>query len=284
MRLARGRSREDFARMSLSGGGEGAKRGDLQQRHGQKGEQSRPASDKGRNAGALERRRARSPTKVAASVLQRPPSSRAWTTDKLASRRLSELGVGALLGSAHSRDLRTSNDVNAVLILPGGINPQVSKPDVGGNGGSGLSADAGSSAPRPWHEGRLTEIRTMPVLCMWPSIRLLMVANFFELDDPDPAMLDSQSGPGPGRKSAGRRGVEPAFILQHLMHVRVAGSRGDGVEEELEQKAGEGPLSCDSDVPFTHDDMTPSNQQMKFDRGHALQQGVLLATCLLPAQ
>ena len=52
---------------------------------------------------------------------------------------------------------------------------------------------------------------------------------------------------GPGRKSAGRRGVVPAFILQDLMHGRFAGSRGDGVEGELEQRAGEGPLSCDSD-------------------------------------
>ena len=52
---------------------------------------------------------------------------------------------------------------------------------------------------------------------------------------------------GPGWKSAGRRGVEPAFILQDLMHSRFAGSRGDGVEGELEQRAGEGPLSCDSD-------------------------------------
>ena len=52
---------------------------------------------------------------------------------------------------------------------------------------------------------------------------------------------------GPGRKSAGRKGVEPAFILQDLMHGRFAGSRGDGVEGELEQRAGEGPLSCDSD-------------------------------------
>ena len=35
---------------------------------------------------------------------------------------------------------------------------------------------------------------------------------------------------GPVRKSAGRRGVEPAFVLQDLMHGRLAGSRGDGVE------------------------------------------------------
>ena len=39
-----------------------------------------------------------------------------------------------------------SNDFNAALILPGGINIEISKPDVEGNGGSGLSADAGSSA------------------------------------------------------------------------------------------------------------------------------------------
>ena len=39
-----------------------------------------------------------------------------------------------------------SNGFNAALILPGGINIEVSKPDVEGNGGSGLSADAGSSA------------------------------------------------------------------------------------------------------------------------------------------
>ncbi|CAE7902190.1 unnamed protein product, partial [Symbiodinium sp. KB8] len=33
------------------------------------------------------------------------------------------------------------------------------------------------------------------------------------------------------------------------MHGQFAGSRGDGVEGELEQRAGEGPLSCDSDEP-----------------------------------
>ncbi|OLQ03113.1 hypothetical protein AK812_SmicGene13942 [Symbiodinium microadriaticum] len=54
-------------------------------------------------------------------------------------------------------------------------------------------------------------------------------------------------GLGPGRKSAGRRSVEPAFILPDLMHGRFAGSNSDGVEGELEQRAGEGPLSCDSD-------------------------------------
>ncbi|OLP78437.1 hypothetical protein AK812_SmicGene41374 [Symbiodinium microadriaticum] len=38
------------------------------------------------------------------------------------------------------------------------------------------------------------------------------------------------------------------FVSEHdLMHSRFAGSRGDGVEGELEQRAGEGPLSCDSD-------------------------------------
>ena len=31
------------------------------------------------------------------------------------------------------------------------------------------------------------------------------------------------------------------------MHGRFAGSRSDGVEGELEQRAGERPLSCDSD-------------------------------------
>ena len=39
-----------------------------------------------------------------------------------------------------------SHDFNAAVILPGGINVEVSKPDVEGHGGSGLSADAGSSA------------------------------------------------------------------------------------------------------------------------------------------
>ena len=101
--------------------------------------------------------------------------------DKLASRRLSELWVGALLGFARECEcssgsatcgpaggtsrsqggdqcsvnckLRSpperkpvSNDFNAALILPGDINIEISKPDVEGNGGSGLSADAGSSA------------------------------------------------------------------------------------------------------------------------------------------
>ena len=54
-------------------------------------------------------------------------------------------------------------------------------------------------------------------------------------------------GSGPGRRSAGRRGVEPALILQGLIHGRFAGSKGDGVEGELEQRAGEGPLNCDGD-------------------------------------
>ena len=58
------------------------------------------------------------------------------------------------------------------------------------------------------------------------------------------------------RRSAGGRGVEPALILQDLMHGRLAGSRGDGVQGELEQRAGEGPVRCDSDdaAPARHID------------------------------
>ena len=59
--------------------------------------------------------------------------------------------------------------------------------------------------------------------------------------------LQPTLGSGPGRKSAGRSGVEPVIILQDVMHGRLAGSRSDGVEGELEQQAGEGPLGCDSD-------------------------------------
>ena len=54
-----------------------------------------------------------------------------------------------------------SNTLNAALILPGGINIEVSKPDVEGHDGSGLSADQGSSAlegPAPGTKvRRLTE-------------------------------------------------------------------------------------------------------------------------------
>ena len=39
-----------------------------------------------------------------------------------------------------------SNGFDAALILPGDINVEVTKPDVEGNGGSGLPADARSSA------------------------------------------------------------------------------------------------------------------------------------------
>ena len=41
--------------------------------------------------------------------------------------------------------------------------------------------------------------------------------------------------------------MQPAFVLQDLMHSRLAGSRGDGVEGELKQRAGEGPLRSDGD-------------------------------------
>ena len=87
MRLARGGSREDSARTSLGSEGSpstlampprGEERGDLQQRHRQpqsradqrtvKAEMLRLREEAG---AALERRRARSLTKVAASVLQR---------------------------------------------------------------------------------------------------------------------------------------------------------------------------------------------------------------------
>ena len=73
---------------------------------------------------------------------------------------------------------------------------------------------------------------------------------------------------GPGRKSAGRRGVEPAFILQDLMHGRFAGSRGDGVEGELEQRAGEGPVSCDSDDAAPARDNRPHAEPSERQRAH----------------
>ena len=38
------------------------------------------------------------------------------------------------------------NDFDAALILPGDINIEVAKPDVEGNGGTGLPADTGGSA------------------------------------------------------------------------------------------------------------------------------------------
>ena len=97
MRLARGGSRDDSARMSLSSGGSpstlavprrgrerrlaakaraAAKESRADQR-AVKAEMLGPREEAGT---ALERRRARSLTKVAASVLQRPPSLRARTT------------------------------------------------------------------------------------------------------------------------------------------------------------------------------------------------------------
>ena len=70
--------------------------------------------------------------------------------------------------------------------------------------------------------------------------------------------LRRQSTPRRGlrsrRESAGGKGVEQAFILQDFMHSRLAGSRGDGVEGDLEQRAGEGLLRRDNDdaAPTRH--------------------------------
>ena len=49
-------------------------------------------------------------------------------------------------------------------------------------------------------------------------------------------------GLGPRGEAAGSRGIQPPLVLQDLMHSRLAGSSGDCVEKELEQRAGEGPL------------------------------------------
>ena len=51
-------------------------------------------------------------------------------------------------------------------------------------------------------------------------------------------------GLGPRGEAAGSRGIQPPLVLQDLMHSRLAGSSGDCVEKELEQRAGEGPLRC----------------------------------------
>lgn len=54
--------------------------------------------------------------------------------------------------------------------------------------------------------------------------------------------------------------MQPAFVLQDLMHSQLAGSRGDSVEGELKQRAGEGPLRRDGDdaAPTRHIGRTQS--------------------------
>ena len=54
--------------------------------------------------------------------------------------------------------------------------------------------------------------------------------------------------------------MEPAFVLQDLVQSRLAGSRGDSVEGELEQGAGEGSLRRNSDdaAPARHVGRTQS--------------------------
>ena len=54
--------------------------------------------------------------------------------------------------------------------------------------------------------------------------------------------------------------MQPTFVLQDLMHSRLAGCRGDGVEGELKQRAGEGPLRSDGDdaTPARHIGRTQS--------------------------
>ena len=152
-----------------------------------KGEQGRPAGGEGRNAGTAggsrdsPRAEAREKSDKGGSFSAPAAPELKSEDDKLASRRLSELWVGALLGFARECECSSggatcgpaggtsrsqggdecsvncklrapperkpvSNDFNAALILPGGLNIEISKPDVEGNGGSGLSADAGSSA------------------------------------------------------------------------------------------------------------------------------------------
>ena len=48
----------------------------------------------------------------------------------------------------------------------------------------------------------------------------------------------------PRWQAAGSRCIQPSRVLQDLVHSRRAGSRGDCVKRELEQRAGEGPLRC----------------------------------------
>ena len=53
----------------------------------------------------------------------------------------------------------------------------------------------------------------------------------------------------PRWQAAGSRCIQPSRVLQDLVHSRRAGSRGDCVKRELEQRAGEGPLrSCGNDA------------------------------------
>ena len=58
--------------------------------------------------------------------------------------------------------------------------------------------------------------------------------------------------------------MQPAFVLQDPRHSRPAGSRADGVEGELKQRAGEGPLRSDGDdaaparTGRAHAQLTPS--------------------------
>ena len=48
----------------------------------------------------------------------------------------------------------------------------------------------------------------------------------------------------PRWQAAGSRCIQPSRVLQDLVHSRRAGSRGDCLKRELEQRAGEGPLRC----------------------------------------
>ena len=174
MRLAKGGSREDFVRMPPSSGGSpstlavqprgkerrlaaraqaAAKESRAEQR-AIEAEMLEPREERSR--AALERRRARSLTKVAASVLQRPPSSRVRTTSSHradcrgalhgfareceCSARSATCEPAGASSRSQGRDqcsvnckLRAtpehqpgSNDFNAALILPGGINVEVS--------------------------------------------------------------------------------------------------------------------------------------------------------------
>ena len=133
-----------------------------------KGEQGRPTGGEGRNAGTAGGSRGGVGVWVGALL--------GFARDCECSAGSATCGPAGGSGRSSGRDqtsvnckLRApperkpfSNDFNAALILPGSINIEVSSPYVEGNGGSGLSVDAGSSAlkaqgARPWHEGRLTE-------------------------------------------------------------------------------------------------------------------------------
>eukprot|EP00439_Symbiodinium_sp_Y106_P041772 s2421_g5.t1 len=98
---------------------------------------------------------ARSLTKVAASELQRPPSSQART--RTTSLHRADWGYPRSVDyklCATPKCKAVGNDLDAALILPGDVDIEIKKTDVESNGGSSLTADAGGNAHDRGHAAR----------------------------------------------------------------------------------------------------------------------------------